>query len=180
MDLHELGELLAELPPIAVLETSVSTFPPAGAGEFVRLNGDKFEWRPIASADWKALSANERAHIVVARGTAWLEQNGDLTVPPVVFVNKADGDDATEYLFGELGSTLREAICGTHRLMRSNPTAAQCALLALSAIIFTVTGIHPPGTLMPDVTGQMIEHFPTLSPHVAEALIVAYAERFCS
>jgi hypothetical protein len=180
VDLYELGELLAELPPIVELETSVSEYPPSGAGELVRLNGDKFEWRPLATADWKALPPTERARIVVARGIAWLEQNADLAVPPVVFVNKADESESTEYLFGELGSTLREAICGTHRLIRSNPTAAQCALLALSAVIFTVTGIHAPGTPMPDVTGQVLDHFPTISPHVAEALIVAYAERFCS
>lgn len=151
MDLRELGTALGDLSPEAAGEAEI----------------------------WKSLEPERRAEIIIDRGVEWLLQNAE-HVAPLAYVDPSTIDDSAEHLFGSAVLTLREAICATHRLLKSNPVQAQGALIALSAAILLATGIHPAGAVVPAASAQFVGHLPTLSPHIAEAVVVAFAHKYCS
>jgi hypothetical protein len=161
--LERLGEIAADLNSASANKTNVLEPPPEGAARFDGREGDDFRWQPIDSAEWQALSPAARGQILIERGRAWLDLNGDIKASPIAFVDAAAAVVGTERLFGERVRTLREAICLVHRLLKENPVRARALMLIVGGTLLVATGLHSVA----------------ITPDVLELLVEIYAAYYC-
>jgi len=178
-DLKRLGELVANLPPMVVTESPVSAPPPGGSGRLLEIKDGKFKWQPISEKDWLALTPQDRAAIIIERAEAWLHENGDHVSAPIAFVDPAAADPSAENIFGGVTSTIKEAICGTYRLLHLNPANAELAILGLSMTILAILGLVPPDPGAAGLVAKFLHELPAASPHITQAFVVNFGQRFC-
>jgi hypothetical protein len=161
--IERLGELAASLGSAAEVRSNVLEPPPPGAARFQGRDGDDFQWQPIDQAEWQALSPATRGQILVERGKAWLDLNGEIKASPIAFVDSAAAIAGTERLFGERVRTLREAICLVHRLLKENPVRARALMLIVGGTLLVATGLHSVA----------------ITTDVLELLVEIYAAYYC-
>lgn len=161
--IERLGELAESLGSVEEVTSNVLEPPPAGAARFQGREGDNFRWQPIEPAEWQAFSPATRGEILVERGRAWLDLNGDIKASPIAFVDSAAAIAGTERLFGERVRTLREAICLVHHLLKENPVRARALMLIVGGTLLVATGLHSVA----------------ITPDVLELLVEIYAAYYC-
>lgn len=157
------GELAASLTPAIEVATNVLEPPPSGAARLLGRDGDVFRWEPVSGAEWARLSPFERGRIIIERGRAWLDLNGDVKASPLAFMDATAAAASAERLFGMRVRTLREAICLVHHLLHENPVRAKSLSLVVGGSLLFATGLHG------------IE----ATPELLDILIAIYAEFYC-